>query len=83
MGIRHQALPPKGRVRLPQRQDPPQPRDGPSKASHISKIVLYTVYVGGAEGIRTPDLINAIDALSQLSYSPTVMGIGLRLYASR
>ncbi len=29
---------------------------------------------GGAEGIRTPDLINAIDALSQLSYSPTVLG---------
>ncbi len=29
---------------------------------------------GGAEGIRTPDLINAIDALSQLSYSPTVKG---------
>ena len=26
--------------------------------------------VGGAEGIRTPDLISAIDALSQLSYSP-------------
>ena len=25
----------------------------------------------GAEGIRTPDLLNAIQALSQLSYSPT------------
>ena len=25
---------------------------------------------GGAEGIRTPDLFNAIEALSQLSYSP-------------
>lgn len=25
---------------------------------------------GGAEGIRTPGLISAIDALSQLSYSP-------------
>jgi hypothetical protein len=24
----------------------------------------------GAEGIRTPDLLNAIQALSQLSYSP-------------
>jgi hypothetical protein len=30
---------------------------------------LY-VAVCGAEGIRTPDLISAIDALSQLSYSP-------------
>ena len=34
---------------------------------------------GGAEGIRTPDLINAIDALSQLSYSPTVLGMAARL----
>jgi hypothetical protein len=25
---------------------------------------------GGAEGGRTPDLLNAIQALSQLSYSP-------------
>ena len=30
-------------------------------------------YGGGAEGIRTPDLISAIDALSQLSYSPSGM----------
>ena len=27
---------------------------------------------GGAKGIRTPDLLNAIQTLSQLSYSPTV-----------
>ena len=33
--------------------------------------VMSTKRAGGAEGIRTPDLINAIDALSQLSYSPT------------
>src|SRR4051794_35900885 len=26
---------------------------------------------GGAKGIRTPDLLNAIQTLSQLSYSPT------------
>jgi hypothetical protein len=26
----------------------------------------------GAEGIRTPDLFSAIEALSQLSYSPTL-----------
>ena len=25
---------------------------------------------GGAEGTRTPDFLNAIEALSQLSYSP-------------
>ena len=29
---------------------------------------------GGAEGDRTPDLVNAIHALSQLSYSPTGRG---------
>ncbi len=29
---------------------------------------------GGAEGNRTPDLVNASDALSQLSYGPDPMG---------
>jgi hypothetical protein len=29
---------------------------------------------GGAKGIRTPDLLNAIQTLSQLSYSPTPEG---------
>ena len=29
------------------------------------------VKIGGAEGNRTLDLLNAIEALSQLSYSPT------------
>ena len=27
--------------------------------------------LGGAEGNRTPDLLNAIQALSQLSYTPS------------
>jgi hypothetical protein len=27
--------------------------------------------IGGAKGSRTPDLLNAIQALSQLSYGPT------------
>jgi hypothetical protein len=32
------------------------------------------VFIGcGAEGIRTPDLLNAIQALSQLSYSPELV----------
>ena len=30
---------------------------------------------GGAEGNRTPDLYNAIVALSQLSYGPIILGI--------
>jgi hypothetical protein len=33
---------------------------------------LYIVTIGGAEGIRTPDLLLAKQALSRLSYSPTV-----------
>ena len=28
--------------------------------------------IGGAEGDRTPDLMNAIHALSQLSYGPVL-----------
>ncbi len=33
-------------------------------------LVLPTVTLGGAEGTRTPDLLRAREALSQLSYSP-------------
>ena len=32
---------------------------------------------GGAEGIRTPDLLIANEALSQLSYSPGLRPTGL------
>jgi hypothetical protein len=42
--------------------------------SSLLAIVLFRtkkVLYGGAEGIRTPDLISAIDALSRLSYSPS------------
>ena len=31
-------------------------------------------FAGGAEGDRTPDLVNAIHALSQLSYGPMSVG---------
>ncbi len=34
-----------------------------------SKALSYITY-GGDEGDRTPDLLNAIQALSQLSYAP-------------
>ena len=30
------------------------------------------IFRGGDEGIRTPDLLNANQALSQLSYAPTI-----------
>src|SRR5215467_5132449 len=33
-------------------------------------------HFGGARGSRTPDLLNAIQALSQLSYGPISHGIG-------
>ncbi len=39
-------------------------------ASHLLKICPTT---GGAEGDRTPDLVIANDALSQLSYGPGVV----------
>ena len=42
-------------------------------ACRIQRIPL----TGGAEGIRTPDLFNAIEALSQLSYSPTDLSLSL------
>ena len=29
-------------------------------------------FIGGAEGIRTPDLLNAIQTRSQLRHSPTL-----------
>ena len=31
-------------------------------------------FIGGVEGDRTPDLMNAIHALSQLSYVPKNLG---------
>ena len=45
---------------------------------NLGKVVLYQLSYsrvilgrsGGGEGNRTPDLLNAIQALSQLSYAP-------------
>ena len=34
------------------------------------KCQVFQVLIGGARGSRTPDLLNAIQALSQLSYGP-------------
>ena len=33
------------------------------------------IYDRGAEGSRTPDLVNAIHALSQLSYGPIYLSV--------
>lgn len=40
------------------------------------KPFLLSKTFGGAEGNRTPDLVIANDALSQLSYGPTVPATG-------
>ena len=74
VGSRHATI----RYTLPMPQDAPTAGMDTENVS-IPKPVLSTVNFGGAEGIRTPDLINAIDALSQLSYSPTVMGRTMRV----
>jgi hypothetical protein len=39
---------------------------------------VATCGTGGAEGNRTPDLVIANDALSQLSYGPNVPAVFLR-----
>ena len=42
----------------------------PTAVAVETPAVLDTVLFGGAGGIRTPYLFNAIEALSRLSYSP-------------
>ena len=54
----------------------PMPEDSPIGDSDTAELALTdgvrsTIRGSGAEGSRTPDLFNAIEALSQLSYSPT------------
>ena len=48
------------------RSEGPRGRDGPNR---LKNNVIFCLN-GGAEGDRTPDLCNAIAALSQLSYGP-------------
>src|SRR3989442_123537 len=40
-----------------------------------------TCRLSGGEGDRTPDLVNAIHALSQLSYAPVILGPAKRVPA--
>ena len=56
----------------------PMPEDSPigetdAEEPALHAPVLSTVKSGGAGGTRTPYLLNAIEALSRLSYSPTYM----------
>ena len=44
-----------------------------TKMERTPQSVPYLIdLIGGDEGDRTPDLMNAIHALSQLSYVPTI-----------
>jgi hypothetical protein len=41
-----------------------------ANSKKVSTFWCGKVMIGGAEGIRTPDLLRAKEALSRLSYSP-------------
>ncbi len=58
----------------------PMPEDSPIGGADAEEIalngsVLSTVKSGGAEGTRTPDFLRAKEALSHLSYSPTLVSL--------
>ena len=60
----------------------PTPPDSPIGGGDAAEVALHgpvvrsSVHVGGAEGTRTPDFLRAREALSQLSYSPTINIVG-------
>jgi hypothetical protein len=41
-----------------------------TQMSSLRYLIVFVAKFGGARGSRTPDLLNAIQALSQLSYGP-------------
>ena len=51
------------------------------KQKNTQSLRLSIFIIGGAEGNRTPDLLNAIEALSQLSYNP--ISDGMRAYYNK
>ena len=62
-----------GRRGPPRRPDPLNTQRGPRRFA-----VTTRPSDDGGEGNRTPDLLNAIQALSQLSYAPAVVTVDLR-----
>lgn len=46
-------------------------------------IWLRTIFTDGAERIRTADLLDANEALYQLSHSPKTMHLNLQVYFQR
>ena len=57
----------------------PIPQDVPS-SEQVGVLPIETL--GGAEGIRTPDLLRAREALSQLSYSPRLASYYIKIACS-
>ena len=57
------------RVAVPVRYQRAMPRPN-GKGGFKETAPFSPLFIGGAEGDRTPDLYNAIVALSQLSYGP-------------
>src|SRR5437588_303585 len=53
----------------------------PTLAYQPLSVYPSTRLVSGGEGDRTPDLVNAIHALSQLSYAPRILGPAKRVPA--
>jgi hypothetical protein len=51
-------------------------RKRPATESSVGATNIQVACHNGAEGARTPDLLGAIQALSQLSYSPAIAGTG-------
>jgi hypothetical protein len=72
-GPRPTVLSARGGIRTLTRLPPQDPESCASANSATRAIPLHS----GAEGSRTPDLLNAIQALSQLSYSPRGRSAGL------
>ncbi len=66
---------------LQARPNPAGVRFPSSKDTKALKQKPKCLKIGGAEGNRTPDLLNAIEALSQLSYNP--ISDGMRAYYNK
>ena len=50
-----------------------------SLVKHLTENPKAPLSRSGAEGIRTPDLLRAREALSQLSYGPVILYVARRL----
>jgi hypothetical protein len=58
------------------RDSRPREIEPPPEVIERVRLLPSETWASGARGTRTPDLLGAIQALSQLSYSPEPAGIG-------